>query len=159
MMGLMVARGVSMIEIMVVIGIISLIAVLGLPAMQNFGIRQDVPVAARDMLHALRRAQIRSVLSEAGSNVGVRVTAGTSTTLVIFQGSSYDTRNVEVDESYQLPATVGLSYTFAGGASPTDIIFSRQRGKPSDTGTFFLYAPGGVPLQITVGAEGLISQP
>ena len=150
------AAGFTIVELVVVLGILSLLFAVGLPAARNFQEDRNYDLAGQSLLQALRRAQIRSLASEDGANIGVHLISGTGTTFTIFEGSSFAGRVAGKDESSDLPPSVGLSFNFSGGVSTADVIFSRIRGKPIATGTVFLYSDG-APLQgITIGREGRI---
>lgn len=150
-------RGITAIEVIVAIGLLALIAAIGLPFTGSFGQRNDVFAAERGLLHALRRAQLRSVLSEAGSNVWVRVVAGTGTDYAVFRGASHAARDLDSEEVYAFPETVGVSFAFPGATSTLDLRFGRYDGRPSATGTFFLHSPIGGTSTVQVGGQGQIT--
>lgn len=146
------------IELIVVIGLIALLAGLTLPFAGSFGQRNDAFSAASGVIHALRRAQFRSVLSEGGSNVWVRFVAGTGTDYVVFAGASYAARNQDTEEVYALPDPVGLSFSFPNATSTLDLKFARHTGAPQATGTIYLYSNAGGSSTIQVGPQGQITQ-
>ncbi len=150
-------RGVSMVELLAVMGIMVASVALGLPVAQHFALRQDLPAATRDLTHILRRAQLRALLSEGGENVGVRLTAGTGTPYVLFRGASYASRNADVDEAYTFPTQIGLTFDFPGSPETVDIIFSRVRGKPNMAGTVYMSSLAPDLKAVRVNAEGRIS--
>lgn len=151
-------RGVTAIELIVVIGLIALLAGLTLPFTGSFGQRNDQFSAASGVMQALRRAQFRSMLSEGGSNVWVRLVSGTGTDYVIYTGTSYASRNQDTEEIYKLPDIVGVSFSFPSTTSTLDLRFARITGVPFATGTVYLYSNAGGSSTIRVGPQGQITQ-
>lgn len=150
-------RGVTMVELIIIMGIMVASVALGLPVAQNFALRQDLPAATRDITHLLRRAQLRALLGEGGLNMGVRLTAGTGTPYVLFRGANYASRNPELDEEYIMASQIGITLDFPGATSTVDVIFSRVRGKPNVTGTVYMSSLAPDLKAIRVSSEGRIS--
>lgn len=150
-------RGATIVEMLVVIGIAALLVTLGLPFASGFGQRNDIFSARRGLLHALRRAQFRSMLSEGGTNVWVRVTAGTGTDYAIYRGTSYATRDLDSEEAYAFPETVGVDFSFPGATSTLDLRFSRYDGRPAATGTFRLFSTVGGTSTVQIGPQGQVT--
>ncbi len=151
-------EGMTVIELIIVIGLITLLAGLTLPFAGNFGQRNDEFAAASGVVQALRRAQFRSMLSEGGSNVWVRLVSGTGTDYMIYTGTSYATRNQDTEEIYKLPDTVGVSFSFPSTTSTLNLRFARITGNPFATGTVYLYSNAGDSSTIRVGLQGQITQ-
>ena len=149
-------RGFTLVELIVVMGLGALLFGLGLPAARSFQEQRDHDVAVQGVLHALRRAQLRSMAGEDGSNLGVRLVSGTGTTYSIFEGTSYAARAPSKDENLDLASSVGLSFSFPGATSTADVVFSRVRGKPAATGTIYIYSDAQPLTKVTVGSEGRI---
>lgn len=151
-------RGLSILETVVIIGLLSFLAALGLPVAHDFTLRQDLPAARRDIVHILRRAQLRAMLDEDGTNVGVRFVSGTGTAYTLFRGSSWEMRDADVDEEYRMPSGIGVTFALPGNSSPVDILFSRGRGKPNVSGG--IYVSSGIASTIVnIGSEGQIRSP
>lgn len=150
-------RGISAIELIVVIGMIGLLAGLSVPFAGTFGQRNDKFSAQQGVLHALRRAQFRAMLSEGGTGVWARFTAGTGTDYVVYRGTSYAARDVDSEEVYALPESVGISYSFPGATSTLDLRFARYTGNPYATGTLYLYSNAAGTSSIRVGPQGQIT--
>ena len=151
-------RGLTAIELMIVIGLIVILAGLSLPFAGTFGQRNDKFAAASSVIQALRRAQFRSMISDSGSNVWVRFVSGTGTDYAVFSGASYAARNQDTEEIFTLPDTVGVSFGFTSVTSTLALRFARTTGVPSATGTIYLYSNAGGTTTIRVGSQGQITQ-
>ena len=136
----------TLLEALVVIGIIALLAGLSTPFVRQLLIRGDVQRSAEQVIQALARAQTLSQNGEGGSAWGFHVPTGT-----LFQGNSYDTRDPQYDESYPMPPTITAS------GSLTEVTYSRLEGKPSATGSILLLGLENEreSILITISAEGI----
>lgn len=152
------ARGLSILETVVIIGLLAFLAALGLPVAHDFTLRQDLPAARRDIVHVLRRAQLRAVLDEAAENIGVRFVSGTGTAYTLFRGSSWESRNPDVDEEYRLPSGIGMTFALPDNPAQVDILFSRGRGQPNISGTMYV-SSGIASTTVNIGSEGQIRSP
>lgn len=137
---------------------IALLAGLSIPFAGTFGQRNDKFAAVSGITHALRRAQFRSMLSEGGVNVWVRFTAGTGTPYSIYRGTSYAARDIDSEEEYALPDSVGVAFSFPSVTSTLDLRFARHTGVPAATGTIYLYSNAGGTSTIRVGLQGQITE-
>lgn len=137
---------------------IALLAGLSIPFAGTFGQRNDKFSAQQGVIHALRRAQFRAMLSEGGTNVWARFTAGTGTDYVVYTGASYAARNQDTEEIYTLPESVGISFTFPSVTSTLDLKFARTTGNPAATGTVHLYSNAAGTSSVRVGPQGQITQ-
>lgn len=154
----MARQGISLLETVVIIGLLAFLAALGLPVAHDFTLRQDLPAARRDIVHVLRRAQLRAVLEEDGGNVGVRFASGTGTAYTLFRGSSWDARDPDVDEEYHLPSGIGVTFALPDNPSQVDILFSRGRGQPNITGVMYV-SSAIASSTVNIGSEGQIRSP
>lgn len=151
-------RGFSLIEIVVVIGLFSIIAAFGLFVSMDdlrgyrFHTERDVVVS---VLHKARSQAVNNMCFGGGCTDGkphgVHFMAGQ---YVIFQGSTYATRDTALDEV--VPQEDGAT-TVTG---PTDVIFAQLSGmvttNPSTAGAVTVAGPSRTSV-ITVGPEGTIT--
>jgi type II secretory pathway pseudopilin PulG len=136
----------TLVEILVVIGMISLIIGISLPIYQNSQYKTELENASSVTVSTIRSAQTYSMNSYRDSTWGVRIS---STNVILFKGATYATRDTPYD----------ITYTFPGGISasgPTEIGFSKLYGVPNATGTisFTKYSNTN---QIVVNAKGIKS--
>ena len=73
----------------------------------------------------------------------------TSTTLTLYEGATYATRDTSNDETYDLPASVANSYT-------GDINFAKLTANPSATPTLTLTSNANATRTVTLNAKGMV---
>ncbi|MBF8280252.1 MAG: hypothetical protein HW383_25 [Candidatus Magasanikbacteria bacterium] len=95
-------------------------------------------------VNALRRAQYRAFSQDRESAWGVDIT---TSTITLFRGTNFATRNTDFDETTDLSAVGSLS-------GPTRFIFQTFTGKPDTTGTTTIQATDGTSLNISVNGYG-----
>lgn len=121
-------KGLTLIEILIGLFIISLLLALSIPVGVNLIETEQLGVASSEVMQTLRRAQIMAVSQENDSAYGVYFT---SSGYVLFKGDSYVGREPSYDQIYSLP--VGVSASGIG-----EIWFNKLDGIPNVTGTIIL---------------------
>jgi len=122
------SAGFSLIELIMVIGVLGFLMVVSVPLGVNFYRTRQLDVYEGSMVQALRRAQLKSMSVENDSSFGVYVKPGQYT---LFKGTSYITRDTVYDEVFDLPASLQVS-----GLS--EIVFDKLNGTSVNTGTITL---------------------
>ena len=115
-------KGVSIIELLIVIAIISVIGVTVIPIGAGFLERNTARNKVNEVVESLRVARINAMSGKNDSQWGTTVTASE---IVLFQGDSYATRNPDYDISYSVPQSVNIT-TF-------EVIFDEITGNPNQT--------------------------
>jgi len=119
----------TLLEILLVIGIISVLLVFIVPVSLDFYKSQQLEVQTQSIIQTLRRAQSKATVVELDSSFGVYF--GTSN-YTLFKGNSYLlSRDVQYDEIFDLPGLINLT-----GLS--EVVFSKFEGKPNVTGNIIL---------------------
>lgn len=139
-------RGVTLIEILLSVALITALAGFSLPLMSSFQSRNDLDLTSSTIVSAIRRAQVLSLSSVSDSSWGVSMSS-TSTTL--FAGNSYATRDITLDESYNNSGTITTS-----GLS--EIVFTKKTGLPSTTGTTTVTSSYNGVSNIYINENGVI---
>ena len=116
-------RGVSFIELLVVIGVFILLTAISVPLFRYFQNEADLNNSTQEIINTLRLAQSKTLASEGASNFGVRFE---TEEFFLFEGTSYDPLDPE-NETYNLPENVEIyEIILAGGG--TEVIFERLTG-------------------------------
>jgi len=121
-------RGLTLLEILLVVGIVAILVSLTLPLGLDFYRSQQLETQCQGVIQALRRAQLKAISVESDSSFGVYLTDDNYT---LFKGSSYLTRDADFDEVFDLPMIITVS-------GLQEIVFSKLEGKPNITGNIIL---------------------
>lgn len=138
--------GFTLVEVLLSVGILGILATLTLPVYNMFAQRNDLDLAGQQLVGALRRAQIYARGMEDDSAWSVRVDA---TTVTLFKGTSFGTRDTTADETFSVPGTVTPS-----GLS--EVQFSKFSAAPNTTGTITLTSNASDTRTITINAKGRV---
>ena len=123
-------KGFTALEILIVVGVFTLLGVLSLVSFINSRRVRDLVTAGQDVLSVLSLAQARAVAGEDGEQWGVRLE---QSQFIIFRGASY--AGGTAVRTYALPATIEIvDITLAGGGQ--DAVFRRLDGQTSQAGMF-----------------------
>lgn len=121
-------KGFTLIEILLVVGILAILFTLTLPVTLDFYKSQQLDGSAQGIIQALRRAQLKAMSGENDLSFGVYLT---NDNYILFRGISYESRDFQYDEVFDLSSIV----TAAG---IQEVVFSKFEGLPSVTGTIIL---------------------
>jgi prepilin-type N-terminal cleavage/methylation domain-containing protein len=117
-------RAFTFIELLIVIGIISVLLLLTIPLGIGFYKGQQLDSVAEGVLQNLRRAQLRA-MSQSDYDFGVYFGSGNIEEYILFQGDSY--ANGENEEVFDVPKGIYFS-------GLEEVVFSRTAGEPFLTG-------------------------
>lgn len=151
-------RGFTIIEMLIVVGLISIIGGLGLylgfDSLRGYSFRSDRDVLVSTLQHARAEAIANvcrgdsSVCSD-GKPHGVKIL---SDKFVIFQGTSYATR----DSAYDADIDFNHSTIFPSDGSLTEAVFNRLSGDVDTPGFITLNDSGTHESKIEINSEGQI---
>ncbi|MFH1207737.1 MAG: prepilin-type N-terminal cleavage/methylation domain-containing protein [Patescibacteria group bacterium] len=142
------AGGFSLIELMMVIGILVLLAGLSIPFYQSFQVGSQMDNTTREVASTLRRVQGLAMGSRQWSQWGVHLEAHR---YIVFAGAAYNAGD-PANEIFTAPTTITISTT--AGA---DIIFSRVKGETSNVGTITLQSTNNESSAIIINSRGIIN--
>ncbi len=153
------SRGFTVIELMLVIGIIAILSVVSFVGLSGRKSKTELDGVSKQMVSLLREAQSRSVSQSSSTIWGVRFENSTATTpfYALFSGDSYST-STEAGH-YALPSDMAYATgTLASGAS-VDITFAQISGAASATAsiTVYLVSQPDSSSTLTVSSAGAIS--
>ncbi len=115
-------RGVTLIELLLVVAIIAIVGATTIPVGSGFYRRSGFRDVVSEVAASLRTAQINAVSGKAGDSWGVRVIASE---IIIFKGSSYATRDTAFDQKYKIPGSVNVT--------DSEVVYSYPSGNPGQT--------------------------
>lgn len=137
--------GFTLIELMLSVGIISILLMFATPVIQRYVLRNDMDVISNVITQDLYRAQSLARAGENDGNWGVYIQSGS---IVIFQGNSYAARVSAKDEVYPFNSSI----TFTG---TNEYVFGKFTGKPIAAGSTTVVNRGDSKT-ISVSAQGVI---
>ena len=117
-------KGFTLIEVILSIGIISLIGAFSVPVYRSLQTNNDFNIVVDESVSSLRRAQALSRSMQEDSSWGVNF----DDSITIFLGSSYASRDQDYDEIFDKPDSI----TFSGN---TEFVFDKLSGDPVSTGS------------------------
>lgn len=138
--------GFTVVEILVVLGIISLLVALIISAYPRLRSTESLRGATEQFADALRRAQVKSQGVVNDSQWGVYVT---TTGATVFRGTSYASRTASFDETFPFPVSVTVTGT-------TEYVYTKFEGAVQTTGTTTLTYMGSSKI-IGINERGTLS--
>lgn len=143
----MIKKGYTAAELVLVIGVFTILIGLSAPVFRSFIIKNDIDLAWNTFSHSIYRAQALARSGLADSGWGVYVGSGQ---IVVYQGGSYSTRNVSMDEVQTYPTGLSIS-------GNSDFNFQRGSGNTLAPGSItFQY--GGESRTSTINSLGTVDQ-
>lgn len=146
-------RGISAIEILIVIFVLGIIIATTVPALVSFRKNQSIQNTTNSIVSLLQEARTKTLASYNNTFYSVYFDTNSA---VLFTGGTYsavDTSNKVVP--YETPVTL-QSVTVAGGGSK--VSFDRLKGTTSQSGTIVVGTADGVSKTITVSSSGVVSR-
>lgn len=142
-----VQRGVTLMEVMVVLGIVAVLLVFGLPAFREFMVRSRLDAAAQDLITSLQFA--RSEATRRGAQVTLRLdgTAGSrnwGSGWSMFVDADQDGVLDAGEEVIRRGMALTAPLTLFGSASFDTIIAFDRDGRLTSAGGHFVLCEGGV---------------
>ena len=141
------SRGFTLIEILLIMAITVGIFVFSSPYTVKFYNSNLVEESRSGIIDALLQARHNAVLQKNDSDFGVKIN-NDAHNYVLFQGSTYDSREDTLDDIYYLLDAITVS-------EPTEIVFSKLTGVPSATGTITI-TYGNFVKEISIDDSGLV---
>ncbi len=124
-------KGITLVEILIVVSISVLILLILLPIYGNLQMSSQLNEVSSLFIQTYRIAKNNSIARLNEFSHGVKMLS--PKVYILYQGSSYSSRNIDYDRSINVGNGVNLSWNLTGGTD--DINFSKGLGVPSVTGT------------------------
>lgn len=140
--------GFTLLEVLVAIGILSMLAMLGMVKFMAYREATALTTTAQNLVSELERARADAISGKGGEAQGV---AFTSTSYIRFGGNSYNPADADAVESL-IDARLTLASTF----DDDEVTFARLFGTASEAGTITLAVADDedTSVQVVIGAQG-----
>lgn len=142
-------KGFTLVELLVVIGILAVIFAISAPYFSTTMVSNDAKASALDAGDALREAQSSAMSGYNGGKFGVHFE---TSKFVFFQGDAYATTDAN-NKVHAMSGEVAISWP--GGAPSLNIKFANSRGTPDWSGTV-TFTTTGSTATVTVNSAGMI---
>jgi len=140
------AAGFTLVEILLSVVIIGMLTALSVPVYESFVRRNDLDLTTQQLASILRRAETYARAVSTDTVWGVEVQ---SSTITLFQGTSFATRNTAYDETLSIPGSVTMS-------GLTEVQFAKFTALPNTTGNITLTSTTNDTRTVTVNAKGMV---
>ncbi len=149
--------GVTFVEILVVLTILSILLLGITPKIINSFNKYQTQTTFDDLVQTIRIAQLKSMQNEGGTTYGVHLSGSQPESFILFKGADYVTRDTSYDQVHQLPSILDITYNL--GASSSDMVFSKYEGITPNFGTISIaWTGGGITKVISVSSYGVITK-
>jgi prepilin-type N-terminal cleavage/methylation domain-containing protein len=140
------STGFTLLEVLLSVAIISMLVGISLPVYESFVRRNDLDLTAQSITAMLRRAETyaRAVNGDAAWSVEIQ-----ASTVTLFQGTIFASRNTAYDETLSIPASITPS-----GLS--EVQFSKLSATPNATGSITLSSNTNTTRTVTINAKGMV---
>lgn len=140
------SKGITIIELLIVIAIIAIIGASTTPMLSNFLVRNFLRNKTNELTASLRTAQINSISGKEDSQWGVNIS---SSDITLFKGSSFASRDPDFDQPFSIPASINITND--------EIMFDRLTGNPDSTATLSVSSNAGESNTVSVNEVGTVN--
>jgi prepilin-type N-terminal cleavage/methylation domain-containing protein len=144
-------KGFTIVELLIVISIILLLAMASFPIYGNLQASSQLDENTSVLIQTLRTARVNSIARVNNSHYGVKLF---NNYYVLYQGSTYESRDSSFDRRIDLGSVLRLSWTL----SSDDINFSAGNGTPDKIGTIILIHEITGNKVISINTAGMIEE-
>lgn len=147
--------GFTLIELLVVVAIFVILAAASVPVYGNWQSSAQMDTAVSEIVQGLRLAKTKSAAGFNNSVHGIyfEINAAGSDRFIIYQGSSYASRDTDHDQETELSGALSLATTLTGN----EIGFSKGLGEPTTTGTVtILHSGSSESVMISINGLGVV---
>lgn len=148
--------GFTLLEMLLVIGILSVLAVAGFAYYRNSVKNIEFDEAAKDIIATLNDARSRALAGQSGWNWGVNFVNSSTPYYQIFSSpTNFANGSTTIDSTYYLPGTVAFSVPSAPNGS-TSILFNKITGVAATASIAIIFE--GATSTISVSTIGTITR-
>lgn len=143
-----VKRGFTLVEVMLVIGILGVIVGLAIPFYQSFQISSALDNAGQEIVQALRNTQAKAIASQGLESQGVHF--GTNQ-FIVFSGATYNPVDPD-NEIFELSNTIDIT-----SSGSNEVVFSVGEGLPDTQPVITITSSNNESKVISINALGRIN--
>ena len=141
--------GITIIELLLVVAIISIIGLMSASFYSRFLTQNAVANTTDQLVSSFRKAQIYSMMGKQNSSWSVNY-GGTPNTITFYLGTPFAGHNTAFDEKFSISSNISVT-------GITDVNFAKRTGLPNTTGTTNIIG-NGQTKQITINSQGVASK-
>ena len=124
-------KGYTIIEILLVVAIIAIIGATSISMGTGFLTRNNLKNKTNELVSSLAVARISSISGKEDSPWGVNIN---SSSITLFAGTSYATRDSAFDQNFSIPSSIDISVV--------EIVFNKLTGNPNSTANIVISGSG-----------------
>ncbi|MBU0661181.1 prepilin-type N-terminal cleavage/methylation domain-containing protein [Patescibacteria group bacterium] len=152
-------KGVTLVELLMVIALSTLLVVAGIPVYSQFQTRAQLDESGAQLISVLRQARQEAVAGVNDASHGIfidRDPAGDDV-YIFYQGDSYALRDPAYDRTYIFEPVLEVTTAgFALTGGDVDIVFTKGLGDAQNTGTVIITHAIQGTFSVSVNAFGAI---
>lgn len=152
------SKGFSLIELILVIGILASITAGATLTLSSFLNRNQLDEYAQSIVHNLRKAQSNSMMRIKDDQWGVYFyddSGGANQEFIFFKGSTYGEDSTH-DDTYELPDSLSFSSITINGGDGDEVVFSKVNGETVNDGSIEISSVNGSSYTISINLIGQI---
>jgi prepilin-type N-terminal cleavage/methylation domain-containing protein len=140
-------RGITLIEIIIVISIIGIISAITVPNLSNFHRQQELKNTTEDIFSLLNEARNNTISSKNSTTYGVHFLSDKA---ILFTGTTYndstENKQIDFDSAVRIPDVGGINLNGGGD----DVVFARITGDTENYGTIIIQLVSDITVQKTI---------
>jgi len=150
--------GFTLVETLLVAGVVCIILILSFPFYNTFQISNQLDSLSSEAFQALRKSQMKAITLENDSTWGVyfEKNIGDEDKFVLFKGPNYLNRDQNYDEISELPNTIFFDEISLNGGG-TEVVFNKINGSTDHYGFLEIKSSTNKEKTITINEAGRIS--
>jgi len=138
--------GFTLLEMLISVTIIGMLVGVSAPVYESFVRQNDLNLATQGIATMIQRAETYALGNNTDSVWSVELLPAS---VILFQGTSFASRNTNYDETYPIPGSITLS-------GLTEIQFAKLTALPNTTGAITLASTTLDTNTITLNAKGVV---
>jgi len=150
-------KGFTILELVLAIAVLTIVVSTSFITLANFFSSTALDTTNSNIVHFLRKAKANSVyrLNDGSWGVYFYDGGGNGSSMTLFKGSTYSSRDQIFDDEYEIPGAVTFQNISLAGVG-TEVVFEMITGETSNTGSIQIQDENSNSYSITVNSLGNI---